>query len=491
MALKTPQQFIDDLRKMDIELYMFGERVENYVDHPIIRPSINAMAMTYKLAQDPEYEDLMTATSSLTGNKINRFTHLHQSTDELIKKVKMLRLLGQKTGCCFQRCVGMDAFNAVFSTTYEIDQAKGTKYHERFVDFMKYVQENDLAVDGCMTDARGDRSKSPGQQDDPDAYLRVVERREDGVVVRGCKLHQTGMINSHEMLVMPNNALKKGEEDWAIAFSIPLDTPGMIYVYGRQSCDTRKLEGGDIDPGNKYFGGQEVMTIFEDVFVPNDRIFMDGEVDFAGMLVERFAGYHRQSYGGCKVGVGDTLIGAAKAIVDYQGAARASHVRDKIIEMCHLNETLYSSGIACSAEGRKTAAGNYLIDVLLANVCKQNVTRFPYELARIAQDLAGGYIVTMPSEKDFNIPGKVGDLVKKYSTTNSEVPYEHRQRMLRFIENLTMGCAAVGYLTESMHGAGSPQAQRIMIGRLVDLEHRKELAEKLCGIKENDDVTWE
>ncbi len=491
MALKTPQEFINDLRKMDIELYMFGEKVEDYVDHPIIRPSINAMAMTYKLAQDPEYEDLMTATSSLTGNKINRFTHLHQSTDELIKKVKMLRLLGQKTGCCFQRCVGMDAFNAVFSTTYEIDQAKGTKYHERFVDFMKYVQDNDLAVDGCMTDARGDRSKSPGQQDDPDAYLRVVERREDGVVVRGCKLHQTGMINSHEMLVMPNNALKEGEEDWAIAFAVPIDTPGIIYVYGRQSCDTRKLEGGDIDSGNKYFGGQEVMTIFEDVFVPNDRIFMDGEVDFAGMLVERFAGYHRQSYGGCKVGVGDTLIGAAKAIVDYQGAAKASHVRDKIIEMCHLNETLYSSGIACSAEGRKTAAGNYLIDVLLANVCKQNVTRFPYELARIAQDLAGGYIVTMPSEKDFNIQGKVGDLVKKYSTTNSEVPYEYRQRMLRFIENLTMGCAAVGYLTESMHGAGSPQAQRIMIGRLVDLEHRKELAERLCGIKENDDVTWE
>ncbi len=489
MALRTPQQYIDDLRQMDIELYMFGEKVENYVDHPIIRPSINAMAMTFKLAQDPEYEDLMTTTSSLTGNKINRFTHLHQSPEDLIKKVKMQRLLGQKTGCCFQRCVGMDAFNAVFSTTYEMDQAKGTNYHERFVNFMKYVQDNDLAVDGAMTDARGDRSKGPGQQPDPDAYLHVVERREDGLVVRGCKLHQTGMINSHEMLVMPNNALKAGEEEWAVAFAIPLNTPGMVYVYGRQSCDTRKLEGGDIDPGNKYFGGQEVMTIFNDVFVPWDRVFMDGEVDFAGMLVERFAGYHRQSYGGCKVGVGDTLIGAVKAITDYQGASKASHVKDKIIEMCHLNETLYSSGIACSAEGRKTAAGNYLIDLLLANVCKQNVTRFPYELARIAQDLAGGYIVTMPSEKDFNIPG-VGDLVKKYSTTSSEIPYEYRQRMLRFIENLTMGCAAVGYLTESMHGAGSPQAQRIMIARLVDLEHRKELAEKLCGIKENNDVTW-
>ncbi|NLU50889.1 MAG: 4-hydroxybutyryl-CoA dehydratase [Syntrophomonadaceae bacterium] len=489
MALKTPQEYLDDLRKMNINLYMFGEKIENYVDHPIIRPSINAMAMTYKLAQDPEHEDLMTATSSLTGEKINRFCHLHQSPEDLIKKVKMLRLLGQKTGCCFQRCVGMDAFNAVYNTTYEIDQANGTNYHQRFVDFMKYVQENDLAVDGCMTDARGDRSKRPGEQPDPDAYLRVVERREDGVVVRGCKLHQTGMINSHEMLVMPNNTLKDDEKDWAICFAIPVDTPGMIYVYGRQSCDTRKLEGGDVDTGNKYFGGQEVMTIFNNVFVPNERIFMNGEVEFSGTLVERFAGYHRQSYGGCKVGVGDTLIGAAKAITDYQGVSKASHVKDKLIEMCHLNETLYSCGIACSAEGRKTAAGNFLIDLLLANICKLNVTRFPYEIARLAQDLAGGFFVTMPSEKDFANP-EIGSLVKKYSTSRSDVPVEHRQRMLRLIENLTMGCAAVGYLTESMHGAGSPQAQRIMITRLVDLEHRKELAEKLCGVKENTDVDW-
>ena len=489
MALKTPQEYLDDLRKHNIELYMFGEKVENYVDHPIIRPSINAMAMTYKLALEPEYEDLMTVKSSLTGNIINRFTHLHQSPEDLMKKVKMLRLLGQKTGCCFQRCVGMDAFNAVFSTTFEMDEAHGTEYHQRFRKYMEYVQENDLAVDGCMTDARGDRSRSPGAQDEPDAYLRIVETREDGIVVRGCKLHQTGMINSHEMLVMPNNTLKAEDKDYAVCFAIPLDTPGMIYIYGRQSCDTRKMEGGTIDIGNKYFGGQEVMTVFEDVFVPWERVFMNGEWEFSGMLVERFAGYHRQSYGGCKVGVGDTLIGAVKAITDYQGASSASHVKDKIIEMCHLNETLYSCGIACSAEGRKTASGNYLIDVLLANICKQNVTRFPYELARIAQDLAGGLLVTMPSEQDFNHP-KIGPILDKYLAAKTDVPASDRQKMLRFIENLTMGCAAVGYLTESMHGAGSPQAQRIMIARQVDLEHRKELAEKLCGVKENLDVDW-
>lgn len=490
MTLKTAQQYIDSIRGMKIELYMYGEKVENYADHPMIRPSVNAMAMTYKLASEAEYEDIMTATSNLTGQKVNRFTHLHQSTEDLVKKVKMQRLLGQKTGCCFQRCVGMDAFNSVFNTTFEIDAKHGTNYHQRFTDFLKYVQENDLAVDGCMTDSRGDRSKSPGEQPDPDAYVHIVDRNEQGIIVRGCKMHQTGMLNSHEILVMPNNSLKENEKEWAVSFAVPLETPGIIYIYGRQSCDTRKLEGGNIDVGNFHFGGQEVMTIFNDVFVPWDRVFMDGETDFSTMLVERFASYHRQSYGGCKTGVGDALIGATQAMAEYNGVARASHIKDKIVEMCHLNESLYSCGIACSAEGSKTAAGNYLVDILLANICKQNVTRFPYEIARLAQDVAGGMFVTMPSEKDFANP-EVGTLIKKYMTANSAVSAESRQRMSRLVENLTMGTAGVGYLTESMHGAGSPQAQRIMISRQVNLEHRKNLAEKLAGIQDNQDVDWQ
>jgi len=489
MTLKTPQQYIDDLRKMKIDLYMYGEKVENYVDHPMVRPSINAMAMTYKAAMEPEHEEAMIATSNLTGEKVNRFTHLHQSSGDLVKKVKMQRLLGQKTGCCFQRCVGMDAFNAVFNTTFEVDAKHGTQYHQRFKEYLKYVQENDLAVDGCMTDSRGDRSKSPGEQPDPDSYLHIVDRNESGIVVRGCKMHQTGMINSHEILVMPNNSLKENEKEWAVSFAVPLDVPGIIFIYGRQSCDTRKLEGGSIDVGNQNFGGQEIMTIFNDVFVPWGRVFMDGETDFATMLVERFASYHRQSYGGCKTGVGDALIGATQAMAEYNGVSRASHVKDKIVEMCHLNETLYSCGVACSAEGKKTAAGNYLVDILLANICKQNVTRFPYEIARLAQDVAGGAFVTLPSEKDFDHP-VVGPLIKKYTAGKADVPVEHRQRMLRLIENLTMGTAAVGYLTESMHGAGSPQAQRIMISRQINLEHRKNLAEKLAGVQENNDVDW-
>ncbi|HNY51126.1 MAG TPA: 4-hydroxyphenylacetate 3-hydroxylase family protein [Smithella sp.] len=483
MALKTAEQYEESLRKMNLKVYLLGELVKNPVDDPIIRPSMNSVKMTYELAQNPEHEDLMTAKSHLSGERINRFCHLHQSTEDLIRKVKMQRLLGQETASCFQRCVGMDAMNAVDSVTFEMDKKLGTQYHERFIRFLKMVQEEDLVVDGAMTDPKGDRSLPPSKQADPDLYTRVVERRKDGIIVRGAKAHQTGAVNSHWILAMPTIAMTKDDADYAISFAAPADAEGISYIYGRQSCDTRKLEGGQIDVGNYRFGGHEALMVFDNLFVPWENVFMCGEYDFSGLLVERFAGYHRQSYGGCKVGVGDVLIGAAALAADYNGVSKASHVKDKLIEMIHLNETLFSCGIACSAQGHKTASGTYLIDLLLANVCKQNVTRFPYEIARLAEDIAGGLMVTMASEKDLRHP-EIGKIVEKYFKGIAAVPAENRCRVLRLVENITLGTAAVGYRTESMHGAGSPQAQRIMISRQGNLEHKKKLAKAIAGIKE-------
>lgn len=483
MALMTGEQYIESIRFMKMKVYMFGQQVQNPVDDPILRPSLNSVRMTYDLAQMPEYQDLMTAISPYTGRRINRFTHIHESTEDLIKKVKMQRLLGQKTAACFQRCVGMDAFNAVFSTTYETDKAHGTNYHENFKKFMLYVQENDLTIDGAMTDPKGDRSKAPHAQEDPDLFLRIVERRNNGIVVRGAKAHQTGVLNSHEVIVMPTQSMRAEDADYAVSFAVPMDTPGISMIIGRQSCDTRKRENTEMDVGNSEFGGVEALTIFDDVFVPNERIFLCGEYEFAGMMVERFAGYHRQSYGGCKVGVGDVLIGAAAVAAEYNGAAKATHVKDKLIEMTHLNETLYCCGIACSSQGYKTESGNYMIDLLLANVCKQNVTRYPYEIVRLAEDIAGGLMVTAPSEADFRDP-QLGPVIDKYLRGSFAVSTESRLRILRLIENLALGTAAVGYRTESMHGAGSPQAQRIMISRQGNLEHKKELAKTIAHIKE-------
>lgn len=483
MALMTGKEYEESLKKLKMKIFLFGEEIDGPVGNPILQPAVNSVKATYDLALMPEYEDLMTATSNLTGKKVNRFTHIHQSADDLVKKVKMQRLLGQQTAACFQRCVGMDAFNAVYSTTFEVDKKYGTHYHENFKKFAAYVQENDLTVDGAMTDTKGDRSLSPSKQADPDLFLHVVERREDGIVVRGAKAHQTGILNSHEVIVMPTIAMGPEDKDYAVSFAVPLDSEGLMMVVGRQSCDTRKLEDTELDLGNPTYGGMEALTVFDNVFVPNDRIFLNGETEFAGMLVERFAGYHRQSYGGCKVGVGDVLIGAAALAAEYNGADKASHIKDKLIEMTHLNETLYCCGIACSSEGTETESGNYLIDLMLANVCKQNVTRFPYEIARLAQDIAGGLMVTLPSEKDMNHP-VAGPIVKKYFAGPAHVDVMKRFKIMRLIENLTLGSAAVGYLTESLHGAGSPQAQRVMIARQSNMPAKKELAKMIAHIED-------
>jgi 4-hydroxybutyryl-CoA dehydratase/vinylacetyl-CoA-Delta-isomerase len=378
----------------------------------------------------------------------------------------------------------MDALNSLYSTTFEIDAKHGTVYHKRLIEFIKMLQRENLMIGGAMTDVKGDRSLSPSQQEDPDMFVHVSKRDDKGIYITGAKAHQTGCINSHWILVMPTMRLQAQDSEYAIVGAVPADAEGITYIYGRQSCDTRSMEEGDMDAGNAKFSGQEAMIIFDNVFIPNEMIFMQGEYEFASMLVERFTCYHRRSYV-CKTGLGDVLIGASAAIADYNGVSNASHIKDKLVEMTHLNETIFGTGIASSFQSHKTTAGNYQNDDMLANVCKHNVTRFPYELSRLAQDIAGGLMVTMPSEQDFRSP-EAGPLLEKYLKGRKGVSTENRVRVLRLIENMTLGRNAVGYLTESMHGAGSPQAQRIQIARQMQLEYKKKLAKNLANVEEGE-----
>ncbi len=473
----TGAEYIDSLRGRNLRVFLFGEQVTEPVDHPVIRPSVNAVAETYDLAmRNPE---LGTALSPYTGERINRFLHIATSSADLVNQNKMQRRLGQLTGTCFQRCVGMDAFNALHSVTFEIDAAHGTDYHARFLAFITQMQRHGFVIGGAMTDVKGDRSKAPHQQDDPDLYLHVTRRTDEGVYVSGAKAHQTGCINSHWLIVMPTIRLGEKDRDYAVVGALPVETEGITYLYGRQSCDTRSADG-DLDAGNARFAGQEAMIVFDEVFIPNEYLFMDGEFEFAAMLVERFTCYHRRSYV-CKSGVGDVLIGAAATIADYNGVERASHVRDKLVEMTHLNETIYSTGLASSYQSTEMQSGVHLNDDMVANVCKHHVTKMPYEIGRLAQDLAGGLMVTLPSQKDLEHP-EVGPMIRKYLKGRPEVDTEDRMRILRLIENMTLGRNAVGYLTESMHGAGSPQAQRIQIQRQAQLDFKKALAQALAGI---------
>lgn len=475
----TGEDYVNSLRNRAIDLYLFGEKIAEPVDHPIIRPSINALRKTYELAlEEPE---LATAHSPLIDARVNRFLHIVESPQDLVLKNKMQRRMGQLTGTCFQRCAGLDTISVLHSITYDIDQKHGTGYHQRYLDFLKMAQRHNIIIGAGMTDPKGDRSKRASEQADPDLFMHVTRRTDKGLYVTGAKAHMTGGLNSHWICVMPTMNMTEADKDYAVVGLVPADAAGMTYIYGRQSCDMRALEAGDIDKGNAQYGGQEVLVVFDNVFIPWEHVLMDGEYEFAQVMVSRFTAYHRASYV-CKTGLGDVLVGAAAAIADYNGADKASHVKDKLVEMTHLNETIYSSGIASSYEAKPLASGIYMNDEMLANVCKHNVTRHPYEIARLAQDLAGGLMVTLPSEQDFD-SDITGPLLDKYFRGRSDVSTEDRTRMLRLIENMTLGRNAVGYLTESMHGAGSPQAQRIQIQRGMNAEVKKGYARHLAGIE--------
>lgn len=478
MKIRTKEDYIQSLKDQQVVIYYKGEKVGDRTTHPGFVPHINSAAKTYELALMPEHEDLMTAVSSLTGKKINRFTHIHSSVDDLIKKVQMLRLISHETASCYQRCVGFDAINALYMTTYEIDEKYGTEYFKRLTKYIERLQEENFMLVGGMTDPKGDRSKRPSQQDDPDVFVHVVEKKPGGVVVRGAKAHQTGAVNSHEIMIMPTQNMMEGDEAFAIVAAIPLDAPGITMIFGRQTNEERKVEG-DIDAGNCEFGlvGGEALVVFDDVFVPWERVFMCGEIDFSGILVERFATLHRQNYGGCKGGVSDIVIGAAALAAQYQGTLKASHIKDKLVEMCHLAETVYAGSVACSAMGSKTKAGSYYPDPLLANCTKHNITRHIYEIGRLAHDIGGGILATLPFDKDLRSP-EIGKLVEKYMKGVAEVSTENRIKILRLLENMTGGTA----LVESMHGAGSPQSQRVMYQRLGNLPGKMKMAKKIAKI---------
>ncbi len=476
----TKADYVQSLKDQKVVIYYNGRLVEDRSSHPGFVPHINSASKTYELALMREFEDLMTARSHLTGKRISRFTHIHQSVDDLIKKVQMLRLISHETASCYQRCVGFDALNALYMTVYEVDEKHGTSYFKRLEDYLRKIQEENFMLVGGMTDPKGDRSKRPSEQVDPDLFTRVVEKRSDGIVIRGAKAHQTGAVNSHEIMILPTQAMGPGDEAYAVVAAIPLDSPGVTLIFGRQTNEERKAEGG-IDAGNCKFGmvGGEALVVFEDVFVPWERVFLSGETDFCGTLVERFATMHRQNYGGCKGGVADIIVGAAALAAQYQGTLNASHIKDKLVEMTHLAETLYSGSVACSALGSRTKSGAYYPDPLLANCTKHNITRHIYEISRLAHDVGGGILATLPFESDLRHP-TIGRHVEKYLKGVEGVSTETRMRILRLLENMTGGTA----LVESMHGAGPPQSQRVMYQRLGKLPEKMRMAKKIAGIVE-------
>lgn len=478
MAVKTYAEYIESLRKMKPTVYMFGEKVENVVNNPRIRGGINATGATYELANSEKHRELLTTISPFINEPINRFTLPPQSIADLVARVKINRLLGSYVGTCHQRCTGLDCLSALSIVTYDIDKKYGTPYYARFLEFLKYMQKNDFTANASVTDVKGDRSLNPHEQPDKDLYLRIVEKQKEGIIVRGAKVHQTGSLSSHELIVLPTRAMGKGDEDYAVAFAVPADTKGVIHVVGRNSLDTRELEG--VDCGNVRYSKYCPTVIYDDVFVPWERVFMCGEIEFSGELVNRFSAFHRQSHGGCKAGKIDVMTGAALLMMDYNGTSKVSHLREKITDMIHKAETLYGCSLAASYEGKQEASGTYFINSVLANASKIHEGREMAESIRLLIDITGGYVADLPSDRDFQNP-EISGLLKKYLQGAAGYPVENRIKMLRLVEKLAMESAD---FISDIHGGGSPQAHRLTIMRESDLERRKKFAKRLAGIEE-------
>jgi 4-hydroxybutyryl-CoA dehydratase/vinylacetyl-CoA-Delta-isomerase len=339
------------------------------------------------------------------------------------------------------------------------------------------MQLNDLTGNACVTDVKGDRSLSPHEQEDKDMYLRLVDQTKEGIIVKGAKVHQTGSLSAHEIIVLPTRAMQKGDEDYALAFAIPADTKGLIHVVGRNTMDTREIEG--VDCGNIRYSKYCPTVIFDEVFVPWERVFMCREAEFAVEMVSRFSAFHRQSHGGCKSGKIDAMTGAALLMMEYNGTAKVGHLKEKVVDMIHTAETLYGCSLAASYEGKKEPSGTFFIDPVLANASKIHEGREMSEVMRLLIDLTGGFVADLPSERDFENP-HIGELLKKYLKGATAIPVEKRVKMLRLVEKMVMESADT---ISDIHGGGSPAAHRLTLLRESDTEYKKACAKRLAGIE--------
>jgi 4-hydroxyphenylacetate 3-monooxygenase/4-hydroxybutyryl-CoA dehydratase/vinylacetyl-CoA-Delta-isomerase len=462
------------LRSMRKNVHYRGELVER--DHPDIMPGIRVINETFKV-DDPSLKGLLTTRSHLTGQEINRFCHIHQTTEDLLAKQKMTRLLCRRTGGCIQRCMGIDALNALSVVTKVTDDAVGTSYHGRLLDYLRYFQENDLVGNAAQTDVKGDRSKRPYEQADPDLYMRIVERRKDGIVVRGAKAHNTIGPYCDEIIVIPTRLMTPSDGDWSVAFAVPADAEGVHQYIRATHPRPRKVFKA---PGAE-FGTSDSLTVFDDVFVPWERVFMCGETMFAGQLAALFATYHRHSYTGCKAAVSDIVLGAAALVAEYNGVAKAPHVRDKLAELIATGELVFAAGVAASVTGQAASSGTMVPDIIFTNVGRYHAgVNVMHEFETLI-DLAGGLPATLPPEEEWDDP-ESARFLNKYIMRNPAVSAENQHRCFRFLSDILCSSNSGVMQVAGVHGGGSPIMERIAITGLYDLEEKKALVKHLAGI---------
>jgi len=487
MALMTPEQFEESLKEHKPRVFMNGKRVESVLENKVTRTVVEANKASYAWALDPQYKDIMTCYSPLINDIVNRYTHVSASIADLVKKAQAGTFTAEMLGTCIYRCVSYDALHALASTCWEMDRDLNTRYYPRFIEYLKMVQRKDLSVAGALTEPRGPRSKKTLEWPDPYLSLKMVDKNKDGIVVRGAKINISGAYASHELLVLPQAAHFKGEEDYAIAFATPTDAKGIMYVcqYGPYSAEREMAE--DLEElGNPVYGQRETsMVIFDNVFVPWERVFHCGEYPYSLKLVTRFAKTHRMTCGGtCKVGFLNQIIGAAKLIQEYKGLEKATHINEELMEMVVLRETGRACGLAAAYNGAEEPPGSgvFLPDELMGNVSKLNICNAFWRVMALAGDIGGGLIVTLPSLKELKNP-EVKDYVEEFYSFGSDEPTENILKVHKHLQNWTAGMHGVG----TWHGAGPVMAQKIMLQRVINYEREKELVRRTLNLKKKED----
>jgi len=477
--MKTSKEYKQSLKKMRPNIYKFGELIKDVTTHPATKRTVEGHAQIFDAALKDEYKDILTTKSGLTNKQVVRYLSILKNADDMIANVKMKRLMFNLTGTCTGgRCAGFNALNAMWAATYDIDKDCKTDYHKRIKNWLKDAQERDITLAGALTDPKGDRSKSASQQEDPDMNLHVVEERDDGIVVCGAKVMICGVAAANELFIMPGTGYRDDDKDYAVSFVIPRDIEGLTIVEARHPSDKRELESGYDIPVDKG-GITQAYLLFEDVFVPKERVFMCKENKYSLNAVMNFISPYRAAIGGCVAGQGDLMIGAAALMARANGLSEKVF-RDKINQMIINNETTFGMGIAASALGSKHPSGVWIPNALLSNVNKVHVATLPYDTKRITQDMAGGIAETgcLPSCEDINNK-EYGELLKKYLKANCSG--ETRAKISRLIEWLTIGAGVPG----CMHGGGSPDGAKLMINIKTDINHYIDLARRLGDIQED------
>ncbi|MBW2061541.1 MAG: aromatic ring hydroxylase [Deltaproteobacteria bacterium] len=487
--MRTKKQYMEGLSKMRRNIYVDGNKIDRTDEMQM--DCINTIGVTFDEAEKPENADFMLAKSHLTGEMINRFCHIHQSTDDLHKKQDMTRHLCQIVGGCIQRCMGIDAINAIYAVSYEADKSNNgsTEYHENFKKWLEPFQREDLVGCCAQTDVKGDRMKRPFQQADPDLYVHIKERKSDGIVVSGCKLHISEASVADEVLVVPTRSLTPDDKDYAVAFALPGDWEGMKQVVTVHNLRKREHFQRGFMPG-----ATDSYVIFDDCFVPWDRVFLAGENTHGGVLALLFALFHRHSYSGCKPALGDLMLGTIALSAEYNGIEKAKHLGPKLAEIIMTTELGYAAGYTASDMGKPEVympgvgfvpygPGSYIPHSIYANVGRCLTGEAVFREAEILTDISGGVAATFPYEGDFVNP-ETKELLNKYIMRNPDVSPENMAQLWRYVGDLL--CSATGgiHLIGSYHGGGSPVMESIAITTQYDIEAKKEMVKRIAGIED-------